>query len=226
MGVQYSLNAVNNSTQQGNICVYQSDPNVNDPRVMSLAWFSKPVAPTTKTKFTWTIDYSFVWSETGTLTPGVIFDASQNPPADLSVTNQITFTQAGGAYNFINQTTGPSAGNLFILEDGNIPSFGASVGIGMSGAGTFAVPSQPNTTLIFSPHPKYWITFGNYMPGEVMDITSISQEAEIAFPINVYSMTATFGADNTWTVGTTAAANAAFTQARKTDKQAVWGAVA
>lgn len=226
MGVQYTLNAVNNSTQTGSICVYQSDPNVNNPQVMSLAWFSKAVAPKTKTKFTWTIDYSFVWSETGQLVPGVVFDASQTFPADLSSTNQVTFMKAGGAFTFANQTAGPGAGSLYIMEDGSIPSNTASVGIGMSGAGTFAVPSQPNMTLIFSPHPKYWVTFGNYEAGEVLDITSISQKAQIDYPINVYSMTATFGADNKWTIGSTANANLLFAQARKVDKQALWGAVA
>ena len=96
MGVQYIINAINNSTWRGTFCVYQSDPNVNDPRVMSLAWFSKVVAPGTRTKFIWTIDYSFVWAETGELIPGVIFDASQRFPADLSTTNQVTFTSSGG----------------------------------------------------------------------------------------------------------------------------------
>lgn len=212
MGAQYSIIAINNSTEVGSFCVFQSDPNVNDPRVVSLAWFSKPVVPRTKTQFTWTIDYSFVWSETGELIPGVIFDASQTFPADLSSTNQVTFMNAGGAFTFSNQTSGPDAGSLYILEDRSIPSSTASVGIGMSGAGTFVVPSQPNTTLIFSPRPKYWITFGNYTPGQVLDITSISQKAQVDFPINVFSMTATFGADHQWTIMTTAEANAAFVE--------------
>jgi hypothetical protein len=223
MGVVYSINAINNSTQIGSICVFQSDPNVNNPQVLSLAWFTKVVAPRTRTKFTWTIDYSFVWAETGQLIPGIIFDASQTFAADLSTTNQITFTSSGGAFDFINQTAGPAAGSLYIMEDRSIPLNIASVGIGMSGAGTFAVPSQPNMTLIFSPHPKYWITFGNYTRGEVLDITSISQKAQVAFPSNVFSMTATFGADNQWAVTTTAQANAAFVAARKVNPQALWG---
>lgn len=226
MGVKYNLNVLNNSTQLGNICVYQSDPNVNNPKVMSLAWFSKTVAPQTKAKFTWTVDYSFVWSETGELIPGVIFDVSQEFPADLSTTNQVTFTNTAGAFMFTNQTAGPNQGSLYVMQDKTIPSNAAAVGIGMSGAGTFAVPSQPNMTLIFSPHPKYWVTFGTYEAGEVLDITAISKKAEIKYPVNVYTMTATFQEDNTWTVGTTAAANQLFVQARKINDQARWGAVA
>ena len=223
MGVQYNLNVINNSTQTGDMCIYQSDPNTNDPKVMSLAWFSKRATPATKLKFTWTIDYSFVWSETGVLVPGVIFDASQTFPADLSTTNQITFSDVGGAFNFSGQTAGPSAGSLYVLQDKTIPSNVASVGIGMSGAGTFVVPSQPNMTDIFTPKPKYWITFGNYIAGQVLDITSISQKANLAYPFNIYSLTATFNPDNTWTVGSTATMNANFVRSLQRNKEASWG---
>lgn len=225
MGVQYTINAINSSTDAGDFCLFQSDPNVNDPMVLSLAWYRHTVVPQMMTKFTWTIDYSFVWSETGQLVPGVIFDASQMFPADLSTTNQVTLTSSGGGFEFINQTAGPGAGQLYILQDASIPLFAGSVGIGMSGAGTFAVPSRPNMTLVFSPQPKYWITFGNYTRGQVLDITTISQKAEIAFPINVFSMTATFGADEQWTIRSTAETNAAFVAARKVNPQALWGDV-
>ena len=223
-GVSYTLNVFNNSTQTGDTCIYQTDPNTNMPNVQSLAWFSKMSTPTTKMKFTWQVDYSFVWSETGVLVPGVVFDASQNQAADLSTSNQITFTNVGGAYDFQNQTVGPQAGTLYIRQDGTIASQAASVGIGMSGAGTFAVESQPNMSAMFTPHPVYWITFGNYVAGQVLDVATISQKKQILFPVNVYSMTATFNPDNTWSVSSTASVNSAFVTARKRDRNAVWAA--
>jgi rhizosphere induced protein len=226
MATQYSLIFVNNSTQTGSACVYQQDPDTTDPNVMSLAWFAKAAAPTTTLQFDWTVDYSFVWSETGTLKPGVMFTASQNLPADLSTSNQVQFTTAGGAYTFQNQSQGGQAGTLYVLEDNTIPPNQASVGIGMSGSGTFAVQAQPNITAEFTPHPEYWITFGNYTAGEVLDVTTITASANIAFPANTYSMTATLGSNNTWTVQSTADVNAAFVEARKKNPKALWGRAA
>ena len=209
-GVTYSLVFQNNSTNQGSGCVYQEDPNLTKANVMSLAWFSKIAATKTKITFTWTIDYSFVWAETGELIPGVMFMAGQTFPADLSTTNSITLSNIGGAYQFQNQGQGAVAGNLYIREDNTVPLKQASVGIGMSGAGTFVVQAQPNINLIFTPHPKYYITFGTFTAGQVLDTLSITDKAEIAFPPGVTSMTAILNPDNTWTVKTTASVNSAF----------------
>ncbi len=222
-GTTYSLVFVNHSSQTGSACVYQQDPDLTIPDVMSLAWFAKAATPTTSIVFRWTIDYDFVWSETGSLVPGVLFVASQTWPADLSTQNQVTFSQAGGAYTFQNQQKGPRGGSLYITEDGTIPVGQASVGIGMSGFGTFAVQAQPNMNLVFTPHPQYWITFGTYTQGQVMDISAVSSAAQIQFPPNVYSMTATFNPDNTWTVLPTSQANTLFLASREQNPGVSWG---
>jgi hypothetical protein len=224
-GVIYSLTFVNNSSNTWDAAVYQKDPDLGVPNVQSLAWFTKTAAPTTKLVFTWTINYSFIWSETGQLVPGVQFNASQDWPADLSTTNQVSFTKSP-AYTFQNQTQGPAAGTLYISQDNTIPSKVASVGIGMSGAGVFAVQAQPNLQATFVPHPQYWITFGQFTQGEVLDIGQItSKAANVKYPFNVYSMTAILGPDNKWTVNPTSSVNAAFLEARKSHKEAVWGLV-
>jgi hypothetical protein len=220
-GVQYTLIFVNNSSQQGDACVYQQDPNIG-PDVMSLSWFSKTAAPTTKIQFQWSIQYNFVWSQTGVLTPGVIFAASQTWDADLSTTNKVTLNSNGGAYSFQNQTAGPAPGNLYISETGTVAA-NAAVGVGMSGFGTFVVQTQPNWNLVFTPHPEYWITFGTYTQGEVMDITSVNNPAQIKFPANIYSMTAILNADNTWTIQSTSAVNAQFARDKRRYPELVWG---
>jgi hypothetical protein len=222
-GPTYSLIFVNNSTQNGSACIYQQDPDITIPDVMSLAWFTKSTSPTTKVIFTWSIDYQFVWSETGNLVPGVIFVASQTWDADLSTKNQVTFTKVDGPYTFTAQTQGPRTGSLYISEEPSIPPNQASVGVGMSGFGTFAVQAQPNTSLVFTPHPQYWITFGNYTQGEVMDISEVNAPAQIEFPANVYSMTAILNNDNTWTITPTAQVNAEFLAAREQSPQMAWG---
>jgi hypothetical protein len=201
-GQTYTLNFQNDSSNAGDVCVYQTLPNLAQQDVMSLAWFAEYNYPTTAVQFQWEIDYSFVWDQTGPLIPGVVFVASQTWPADLANSNQVTLTY-DQAYTFTNQTAGGSSGNLYITEDRTVPLNDAAVGIAMSGAGTFVQQAQPNLNLVFTPTPTYWITFGNYTQGQVMDIESITNSAQIQFGPNVYAMSAVLNADNTWTVSPT-----------------------
>jgi hypothetical protein len=208
----YILTVVNNSTDFVDMCVYQNDPDIGVPNILSLAWFAKPAEPTTTVVFKWTIAYSFVWSETGTLIPGVEFAASQSWPADPSAIgvsdpktagNQIglTYDQVGQAYTFDSvPTKGAQRGTLYINEDATIPLNQASVGIGMSGSGTYAVQAQPNETLTFSPHPVYYLAAGTFKQGIALDTGSINNPVQIQFPVGVFAMTAVLQQDNTWSV--------------------------
>jgi hypothetical protein len=197
--VKYSLTFINNSTNSGNACIYQTDPDLG-PDVMSLAWFAKPTHPTTEETFSWQIDYGFIWDETGELVPGVVFDASQVWPADLTQANKISFSLINEAYTFSNLTKGSMQGVLEIDEDSTIPLKRASVGISMAGAGTFAKQAQPNMTLFFEPHPEYWITFGNFESGEVLNMTELTSKQKIEFDPGVFDKIVILNKDNTWTV--------------------------
>ena len=198
--MKYTLKFENHSKNVGDICVYQTDPKFDlDDNVMSLAWFTKRTHPETKVDFKWGIDYSFVWSETGELKPGVIFEASQVLEADLEKDNNAIFDYEQEAFIIKSDSNG-KAGSLQITEGRNIPFNRASVGIGMSGAGTFAKPAQPNMNLKFTPHPEYWITFGNFVKGEVLDIGEITNKQKIDFPANQYSLTVILQEDNTWKI--------------------------
>ncbi len=202
-GTQYSLVVTNNSSAQWDFYVYQQQPGTPSPGVFSLAWFALPMAPTTTATFSWDISYNFVWSRTGNLQPGVVFTASQNWAADLQTANQVTFTDASGALTFANLSAGGTQGSLTIVEDGTIPSNIASVGIGMSGYGTFAVQAQPNMSAIFTPTPEYWVAFGSQVQQGVVLETQVGDNAQIVFPANVYTMYATLGSNNLWTVSQT-----------------------
>jgi rhizosphere induced protein len=225
-GTNYSLIFQNNSSNGWTAAVYQQAPNISQQDVMSLAWFAQAADPSTTVTFYWQINYDFVWSETGTLVPGVLFSASQNWSTNPEgQNNQVGFTYGnGGPFTFNNQTAGPQQGTLYIAQDGTIPENTAAVGIAMSGAGTFVVQAEPNITASFTPTPNYWITFGDYVQGQVMDIQQITSAAQIVFPVNVTSMTATLNANNSWTVQQTSLVNAALVQARRRNPRARWGA--
>jgi hypothetical protein len=79
------------------------------------------------------------------------------------------------------------------------------VGIGMSGAPTFAAPVNPNQVLTFKPQPAssyLWITFGQYtfQAGHVLDLETLNPSSPVRFPPGFTSMTATVDATNAWTV--------------------------
>jgi hypothetical protein len=218
-GVQYTLTFLNNSTLSADFCLFQQDPDLGVSDALPLAWFTKYVlsGQGQQAVFYWSINYSFVWGQTGQLIPGVTFNASQILPADLSTSNQVTLNQVSGAYEFIDQTAGSRNGELYITENGTIQLDTVSVGIGMSGSGTFAVQGEPNMNLVFTPHPQYWCAFGTFTPGEVLDVEEITNTAQISYPPNTYAMYAILNQDNTWTISTTQNVNEILIRERKKD---------
>ena len=195
---QYSLTCVNNSNQTGSFAVFQRPLPLTMPgNVFTLAWFAKAAHPNTEVTFTWGVDYSFVWSETGVLRPGIRFKASQVIPADPDGTNLVDLSiDEKGATYFANPTNAVGQGGLTIRQRGVVVPNRTSVGVGMSGAGTFVVQAAPNMTAVFTPHPNYWVLFGNYETGDVMDIEDVTGAQEVTFRGSLTSRTATLGVDN------------------------------
>ena len=198
---QLQLILVNNSPNAGNIVVYQQ---LGAESTNPLAWFSKYVYPDTQVSFSWDpTDYDFVWSGTGKVTSGVVFDASQVVPAKLGTSNQITlsYDPVNHVFFFNQQTAGQQPDVFTILEDGSLPANAAAVGIGMAGRAFFAMQAMPNMTLQISPSgATYWVTFGTIQQGEFFTVETTLPPVQVQFPLNVNSMTVTLNADNTWTV--------------------------
>lgn len=202
MPQNYTLTFVNNSANFASACVYTTVPNLNIQNVMSTAWLTELANPTTIVTFEWSIQYSFCWDETGTLQPGVIFNAAQMWDCDPTGPNQVALTD-NGALTFQNLVTNPAAGsqgNLYINTDNTVPLNLASVGLAISNVPAFVSQAQPNQNYVFTPTPTYWITFGNYTQGQVLSVEQISNSQQVTFPPNVYAMTATLSQQNVWSV--------------------------
>jgi hypothetical protein len=198
---QLQLILVNNSSNPGNLIVYQQTGSEasSDP----LAWFSKYVYPQTRVSFSWDpTDWDFVWGGTGQIEAGVTFEAAQVVPANLTDKNQITlsYDATNHVFFFRNQTAGSRPGSFLISEDNTIPANAAAVGIGMAGRATFVVQAMPNVNVTITPNPRYWVTFGTVTQGQFFTATSTLPAVEVVFPYNVNSMTVTLNPDNTWTV--------------------------
>lgn len=203
MSTQYSLTVTNNSTQFQDLCIYQKPVDLGVPNAMSLAWLTAPAWPSTTVTFTWNLDYSFVWSQTGVLKPGVTFVAQQTLPADPEdlTANQTLFDYVNGAFTFRPGSTAgtPHLGSLYIRELSTIPTASATVGIGMGSSGVFAVQAEPNMNLVFTSHPQYWVTAGTFEHGQVLDVEEITNEQVVEFN-GTFQMSAVLDPTNTWTV--------------------------
>ena len=220
---QYTVIFKNNSKNSGTAGLYQTDSQIGVAGVNSLIWLSHYASPTTQLTFTWKLHYDFVWYAPVVIEPGTIVTATQVWPTNLVTNNQVTLTQVQGSYTFKKRTAGPQQNTLYVVQDDTIARNQVAVGIGMSRSPTFVTEGQPNLTLAFTPKPRYWITFGQLSQGQVVVPATLPTNAEIVFPINVYSMTAVLNSDNSWTIQQTSKVNAALLQARKTDPDAVWG---
>ncbi len=203
MSTNYSLTVTNNSTQFRDLCVYQKPVDLGVPNAMALAWLAAPAWPGTTVTFDWELDYCFVWSQTGSLKPGVTFKAQQTLSADPDNlnANQTLFDYRAGAFLFSPGNAAGTAelGSLYIRQLPSIPTSTATVGIGMSNAGVFAVEAQPNINLVFNPHPEYWVTAGTFEQGEVLDIEQITNVAAVPFD-GTFDMNATLTSTNTWQI--------------------------
>ncbi|MDG4816262.1 MULTISPECIES: hypothetical protein [unclassified Micromonospora] len=194
--VGYSVTISNASALDGmNAILFQENP-VLPSDAVTLAWMSKMCHPSTTIEYKWTIDYNFVWGQVGTLVPGTQFVAGQILAADLTQNNQVGLSYVDGGFEF--GPTGPSGknGSLIIKQDDSVPGPGnddqGSVGIGMSGAGTFVVPTVPNLGVEFDPKPTYWLAFGSFASSEVMDISELTQPAKLVYPVGMTSAKAVF----------------------------------
>lgn len=199
-GNPYSLTLINQSAMSWTFYVYQQMPNQQSANVFSVAWFCSPfiIMPGNQITFQWSIDYTFVWGATGQLVPGVTFNASGVQQANVVSANTTIFTTSPGP-NLSIPVVGQPQGSLVISDTAIVPANVYSVGIGMGSAGTFVTPAGPNLTHTFTPTPTYWIAAGTSVQiGTVLNINTITQNAQVIFPLNIYAQTWTLGASNQW----------------------------
>lgn len=201
---QLELIIYNQSSNLGNIILCQRHATIRDPNVQLLAWLVKPAFPGTRVSFKWREEYNFAWSKTETLGSGILFEASQTWQADPSSTlrNSVRLTYAGGTFKFVPPRLTGVEGSLLLEQDDTIPLRHASIGIGMQGRSVLALPAQPNMNMVFKPQPVYVLTFGWHNPGEVVELGSVTNPVELAFPPGIDKLTATLTERNTWQVQT------------------------
>ena len=195
----YTVTAVNNSTTSWKFFVYQA-PVAGQ---LSLAWFVSPSIPNGGgfTAFFWQTNYQFVCADTGRVEPGKVVKVSGEKNCDPDGANTTTFTVQDGTQVLSDPTPGNTRGTLYIFDASSTPANTYAVGIGMSGSPTFVQNAGPNFQHPLTPQLAYYIAaIEEVEQGEIMDTAIITKRAPIVFPPNLYNMTATFRADNTWSI--------------------------
>ncbi|MFD1820601.1 hypothetical protein SAMN04515674_10446 [Pseudarcicella hirudinis] len=197
----YSLVCTNNSSVDWVFYVYQTMPN-QPSQVFSLAWFASPfkISVGSRITFRWSLDYSFVWGNTGSVFPGITFDAGGVRDCSLTGANTTTFSMDNNAPQLSTPVPGGQPGSLTIYQSSNIPNGVFSTGIGMSGSGTFVQQALANTVQQYTPQIKYWVAAASQMQMGAVLAETVSQAQSFAFPINVYTVNANLGPDNQWTI--------------------------
>ena len=129
-----------------------------------------------------------------------MFASSQSWDCDPYLKNSVDFNKSGNAYTFNNlqQNHEGDGGTLYINQLGGVVPKESHVGVGMSGSGTFLVPSQPNMKLMFRPKPTYYLVFGNFVQGQVMDITALTNVYKLEYGGSINSISVSLNKDNMW----------------------------
>lgn len=186
MSTQYKVTIANKSLANGKMCIYQKLPYQRE-ELFSLAWFSKQCNINTKLTFKWDVEYCASWAETGVLKPDVPFRACETRDADPfnPSANAFGLSYIYGGYQFVDTLKQTDPGTIGIFPDGSIPNRTVSIGVGMNGEPAFATQALMNYNFVFIPKVRYYLVFGSYQQGVVMESDS-TNAFEIVFPANVF----------------------------------------
>ena len=202
--IQYSLKCVNNSENSWYFYIYQRMSNQSDNDIYSLVWMSSPykIGLQSFITFKWSLNDSFWWFNTGNLQEQVIPKSGGSVSASLTSSNSTTFNTDNNTPQFSTPVSGTPSNEFLIMGGDNIPNFTFSTGIGMSDFATYIKQTYANTSQEFGSNTTFWVaaTTSQKLVTETLNQTNISNTEIFSFPLNTYSLTASFGEDNLWTI--------------------------
>jgi rhizosphere induced protein len=204
VGVQYSLKCMNQSTTSWYFYIYQRISNQSDNNIYSLAWNVSPykIGVGAFMTFNWSVNYSFAWFNTGSLKAGIVPMSGGQVPANLETNNSTIFSVENNTPQFSTPISGAPSGQFLTMGANDIPNSTFSTGIGVSGFATLIGQSNANTQQNFNSDATLWVgaTTTLMQTTEVLHQDNISNTSEFIFPLNIYSLTATLGENNLWTI--------------------------
>lgn len=202
---QYNIKILNNSGVDKNYFAFMQVPDVSTggsaPKVYSNVWVSFPGI----TQGSWdTAQYTDAtyacWSQpAAALSPTTIIDSGGTIPVNTATTDTVLFSNAPGARGFsqVNSPGSASPGCFSIVSSTDFNPNNHFV-FGLARDNGSAIPSPvatfdalPNEIYNIAPVIKFYVGDGNYQAGQVIDVTTISNEYATIDFTNQASTTAT-----------------------------------
>lgn len=198
--VEYSVRVKNEGSGAWKFVVYQKPP-TEDAEILAWLVSSFRIGEGSEVTFSWNPDYQFVWTSTVVFKPGINIRSAGYMECNSDGNNLTNFTVMDDTPAFSEATAGAEKGTLKIIDGEDVPPNTFSVGVAMSKKGIYVENAGPNLTHSFTPTPSYWvIPTDEVNEGDVLDIKTATQTAELNYPPNVYNLTATLKSDNTWKI--------------------------
>ena len=194
----YSIRVTNNGNKPWKFCIFQP-PTAEGVRTSTLAWLVYPfkINIGEQITLTWDVQYQVMWVTTGELKPGVVFSPGGSMDVDLNTHNMVSFTAPPPTLS--SPTRGGPRGSITVNDGPTVPMNEYSVAVGMGNKAIYAVNAGPRLQHIFTPNPKYWIcALRDVDEGQVIDIPA--NKAEVTFPPDVFTMSATLHNDYDWDI--------------------------
>jgi len=218
MGNQYSLTLYNRSPQPNlTFAVYTVLPHNGlgeASGVYPVAWLTKKLNEGNDIKFSWTLEYTLMFSATGAQAGAVWTESASLAVKDETATqNAALLSYPDGDFLFeLNPNAHPvSPGHIYLDVTGAVPPYspvnGPSVALAIAtGANNkptpaIAAPSGPNLKHTFTLHPTYYIQAGQMKQGEMADLDTVTMGQQVTFAPGVYNSAWTFNPDNSWSPG-------------------------
>lgn len=205
----YSLTVINNSEiDRPTFAVFATLPMSSSYKSFNLAWLTQPINAGNHYTFTWNLTWGFCWSAQGTQA-GYQWAGGGSLPADP---NSVTECSAEFTYNGDFQlmpTSGkPNGSTLWIKDSASLPNDQASsVGVTLSGKSACVTDAGRNLHQTYTLHPTYYIDAGQYVEGQMVDGSSVTDFQQLAYTNGNTALTATLNLDNTWNVSNSAQVN-------------------
>jgi hypothetical protein len=218
MGDQYSLTLHNRSPQPNLTFAVYTVPPTNGIGEASgtfpIAWLAKKLNEGNDITFTWTLEFTLMYSTMGAQAGAIWTESASLPVNDeTSTQNAALLSYPNGDYQFaLNPNSHPvTPGYVYLDTAGSVPPYdpiaGPSVALAIAtGPARTPTPaiagnSGPNLHHTFILHPTYYIQAGQMVQGEMADLDTVTMGQEVRFAPGLRNTEWTFNPDNSWSPG-------------------------
>ncbi len=201
-GGEYTIVFKNESGQSGVAMVYQLPPDTSMSNVFAVAWQTTNVSadPTRDTTFSWSEEYSVSWSQSGGISTGAIYSYATSIDVDLSEGAGATLDLGSGSLEPSGQGGGIQPGALQVSVSGGNSGQIATVGVGIDGTTGLVVSIPTGAEWTYEPTSTYYIAFGHFIEGMVLNVALIANAVAIDFSDGTSTFVVTYGKDHQFTV--------------------------